>query len=813
MSIPPEDALRDDALPSPIFAGAGRRVEDDMPPGDEESRRAQLATAEPGTRPSAGSAPKPTAEAPGVTGGDVSPSPGSRSCAPAFLAASTWVIRLGERVSRWLRVNSFTSAWLPASLRRPGIGYLVAALAQLVAVTITTSLDRAFTDFNSPDLLAALVIVTIALTFGAGPSLLATVIALPLIDYFLMRPMDAFTLAGPGSVIGLLLLLAVGITISVVASRVETQRRRAGQLAVEREAVLQAVPDGMLVYDERHRLVQVNPAGSRMLGLEGHEDYLRHGAAERGAHVRFRSISGAPIPLDEWPINRVLHGETLRGPSSVDARLESLIGGAETLVNISGAPVRDREGRLIGATIVMHDVSEQRRLERRTHEALAALLQMAEVLVSTEEGEVLAESYAAAPVAKRLAELTASVLGCRRVAITVVDAETEVGRPVAVAGLAPEDEQRWWSEQAGGSSLRDSPDQALVARLRAGEVITLDLSQPPYNASPNPWRVRDALIAPMRMGERLVGLLTLDHGGVAHHYTMEEQMLAGAVAKLVGLVVERERLFQQREEARAHALALHNTNQRMNEFLGVASHELKTPMTSLKVNVQLGARWLARLSRRAAEVNERFAGEVEPVRELLERSDRTMARLTRLVDDLLDVSRIRAGQLELRREPSDLVTIVRDVVAEERAVVAEEGSPRAITLELGEVASIPLVADADRIGQVVTNYLTNALKYSPADAPVEVRLEALAGPMGGTARVSVRDFGPGLPAEEREQIWEPFHRAQGIDVQSGSGVGLGLGLYISRTIIERHGGVVGVASAAGEGATFWFELPLAPGGV
>jgi signal transduction histidine kinase len=285
------------------------------------------------------------------------------------------------------------------------------------------------------------------------------------------------------------------------------------------------------------------------------------------------------------------------------------------------------------------------------------------------------------------------------------------------------------------------------------------------------------------------------------------------VAKLVGLVVERERLFEQREEARARVLALQNTNQRLNEFLGVASHELKTPVTSLKVNVQLGARWLAKLSRRAAEVNERFADEVEPVRELLERSDRTMVRLTRLVDDLLDVSRIRAGRLELRCEPCDLVAIVRDVVAQERAVVAEEGSARTISLALPQAASIPLVADADRIEQVVTNYLTNALKYSPSDAPVEVRLEVLAGSAGEMARVSVCDCGPGLPIEEREQIWEPFHRAQGIDVLSGSGVGLGLGLYISRTIIERHGGAVGVESAPGAGSTFWFELPLAPEGV
>jgi signal transduction histidine kinase len=105
----------------------------------------------------------------------------------------------------------------------------------------------------------------------------------------------------------------------------------------------------------------------------------------------------------------------------------------------------------------------------------------------------------------------------------------------------------------------------------------------------------------------------------------------------------------------------------------------------------------------------------------------------------------------------------------------------------------------------VTNYLTNALKYSPEDRPVEVRVAV----RRGRARVSVRDHGPGLPAEEQAHIWERYHRAQDIRANTGSGAGLGLGLYISRTIVERHQGEYGVRSAPGQGSTFWFALPLA----
>lgn len=300
------------------------------------------------------------------------------------------------------------------------------------------------------------------------------------------------------------------------------------------------------------------------------------------------------------------------------------------------------------------------------------------------------------------------------------------------------------------------------------------------------------LMAPMIVGRQLVGLLSLDYGGNDYEYTQDDIALAGAVAKLTALVFERERLLRDRAEARASELALRKANQQMEEFLGMVSHELKTPLTSIKGNTQLAVRQL----RNSLQTFERILG-------LYEATEQQSRRLNRLVDDLLDVSRTQAGYLELLPGPCDLRTIVHEAIEEQR----KAWPARLIALDMDEEAPLPLEADADRITQVVSNYLTNALKYSDAGCPVHVRVSR----QENDARVAVKDEGPGLPQEEQTHIWERFHRAAGVEVHGishTSHAGLGLGLFISKTIIERHAGHVGVESTRGEGSTFWFTLPL-----
>jgi signal transduction histidine kinase len=170
-----------------------------------------------------------------------------------------------------------------------------------------------------------------------------------------------------------------------------------------------------------------------------------------------------------------------------------------------------------------------------------------------------------------------------------------------------------------------------------------------------------------------------------------------------------------------------------------------------------------------------------------------------LARNLLDASRIEANKFELSLVWCNLVEIVRETVTNQQELAAQ----RAFEQEMPVDDLVAVIADADRIKQALTNYLVNALKFSPADQPIKIYLEL----SDAQARVSVQDKGPGVPDSEQSRIWGRFEQGQKQTV--GSGGGLGLGLYITRAIIQQHRGQVGVKSHSGEGSTFWFTLPLA----
>ncbi|MGK3965851.1 ATP-binding protein [Sorangium sp. So ce118] len=225
-----------------------------------------------------------------------------------------------------------------------------------------------------------------------------------------------------------------------------------------------------------------------------------------------------------------------------------------------------------------------------------------------------------------------------------------------------------------------------------------------------------------------------------------------------------------------------------DEFLSIASHELKTPLTPLRLHMQLLRR---HLSDPALAVHPR----TQSFYKLLEISNQQLERLTKLVDDLLDVSRISAGQLAMQLEDVDLSSLARDTAEGFCQELSSVGSC------LSLCASEPVVGrwDRFRIEQVLVNLLANAVKYGKGE-PITVGVRR----RGALAELWVQDHGIGIPREVQDRIFERFERV----VSFRSFGGLGLGLYITRQIIEAHGGTIRVSSAPGQGATFTVELPI-----
>ncbi len=698
--------------------------------------------------------------------------------------------------------------------RRPVIGYLLSIPvvgAMSLGVLWVQQLFPHLSVFEGPLLLTVMVI---AMIWGIGPAIFSALLSTAVLAYMYI-PISYIPISMSLDVTTWNALLPItpfflaSVIIAIITGQRESARRRAHsaeqeeqERANELEATFEAMADGVIVYDNRGQILRTNAVARSLFALDTRPrpKFSLRLRRERKPTLGILDEHGQPLSREQSPLSRILNGEVLTSANAMDVILQ-IEDGNEVQLNVTGAPVYNFGGRPIGAICVYRDVTERRRLERRTQDALNALLAMAEALVQVpDDGSSVREQPAmeeqtpatVTEAARRLADLTCSILGCRRVAIVALEPETDILRLVVAIGLSAEQEQQWRADQQQYGGLSDSPYPELVSRLRAHDVL-LD--------QPNPYGVRTLLIAPMFVGDQLVGILSLDYGGVEHEYTERETALAGAIAKLAALVIERERLLYERANAQANELALREANRRMDEFLGMAGHELRTPLTTISGNIQLALRQVKKSIYEDGNYADDLASKLELIQTLLERAEHQVRLQNRLVGDLLDISRIQMNKIALNLEPCDLVAIVREAVQDQCLLVPK----RSIRLHVPSEATVPVVADADRIGQVVTNYLTNALKYSPVDRPIEVFL-AIEGQM---ARVSVQDEGPGLSPDEQQAIWERFYQVKRIKAQGGSGTGLGLGLHICQTIIEQHQGQVGVQRAPGDGSTFWFTLTLA----
>ena len=224
-----------------------------------------------------------------------------------------------------------------------------------------------------------------------------------------------------------------------------------------------------------------------------------------------------------------------------------------------------------------------------------------------------------------------------------------------------------------------------------------------------------------------------------------------------------------------------------NDLVATVAHEFRTPLTSLRLAVHMCA--------------EEAAGPLTAKQaDLMAAARQDCERLQGIVDDILDLSRIQSGRIELHARDADAALLVQQAIRDADGAARGAGVELSADLPPGPV---PIRADAERIGVVLANLLANAIRHTPAGGSVSVRLE----PAAGGVRVEVRDTGEGIPAEYLDRVFERFFQVPG--TRRG---GVGLGLYISREVVRAHGGDMGVASEVGKGSTFWFTLPASPAG-
>ncbi|MCA1646449.1 MAG: GAF domain-containing protein [Chloroflexi bacterium] len=331
----------------------------------------------------------------------------------------------------------------------------------------------------------------------------------------------------------------------------------------------------------------------------------------------------------------------------------------------------------------------------------------------------------------------------------------------------------------------ERPGQRLDAHADHPVAVVMRTGQPVLSSVlPDEFRQKSAdafvsgLIVPLVTREAATGALTWLLSAARPAYGMADLALAQDLARRCALAVDNARLYR---EARV-AVSIRD------EFLSVAAHELKTPMTSLRGYAQLLGR----------EFDKGYVANADRARRAALTIQVQSDKLARLVGQLLDVSRIQSGKLALEREQADLSALVRDLVEAARAQLSNH------TLVAHLPTSAVLAIDPLRVEQVVTNLIDNAIKYSPEGGRIDVVLNAAAG--ADRVQFSVRDQGVGVPLEDRAHIFDRFYQAHAGGALT-SMAGMGLGLYISRQIVELHGGTIEAVFPEEGGAQFVVSLP------
>jgi PAS domain S-box-containing protein len=516
--------------------------------------------------------------------------------------------------------------------------------------------------------------------------------------------------------------------------------RTVGDQAALNRAVLDTAADAFLSIGAGGAIAAWNPAAERLFGWTSAEAI--------GADVQELLVPERSRPA----LASLLAGEELQNEFDVRHR-----DGHELPVEVVMSPL-ERHGELTHNAFA-RDISERRR---------ADLYMGAQYAVT----RVLSESSTLAEARDGVIEALGRALGWHVGIAWLVDEDEDVLRPTSL----------WASDEVDAAEFLELTTTATIRRgeplpgrvWETGDPVWIeDLSrEPPFPRAGAAKRagLHASLSFPVISGSRFIGMAEFFSSEVARP-DPELLTLLGTVGTQIGQFSERKR-------------AEHEADRLKDEFFALVSHELRTPLTSIIGYLEMVLEDPAALS--------------EEARRFLHVVERNSRRLHRLVGDLLFVAQVEAGRLSLDRSPVPLAQTVTDSVEAARPRAEEDD----VALRLRADAVGDCEGDGDRIGQMLDNLISNALKFTPAGGAVDVYLTE----RGGRALLEVRDSGVGIPADEQSRLFQRFFRSSTATERAIPGVGLGL--TISRAIVEAHGGTIDFESEEGRGTTFRVELPL-----
>jgi PAS domain S-box-containing protein len=570
-------------------------------------------------------------------------------------------------------------------------------------------------------------------------------------------------------------LAAAIVTVDDVTERYRLESERSTALAAEREARLEAEALAQDLTESEERFRSLVETSSQAVWTTDWDGHVLSPTPGWGALTGQRPEESMGLGwLDAIHPNDVVTMQhmwrealRLRKPLSVFCRVRRPDGEwAECVAR--GVPLFDEDGQVREWVGTMRDVS----LERREEAALRLL---------SSTGAELSSTLDVAEALKALTRLAVPALAD----FCIVDALREDGQRerVAVGHARPEDaelaEQVRGAGPAPGGPLTEAlrrREPVLIPVVNSAELLDATARDAAHRAVLARIKSRSLLAVPLLARGRPLGVVGFLFSHSDRRYGPLDVALAEEVCRRAALAMDNALLYQRAEEA----------NRAKDEFLATVSHELRTPLSAI-----LG--W-TRLLRGGALSKEKQARALET----LDRNARVQARL---VEDLLDVSRIVAGETRLEVAPLEMARVV-DAALESLRPAAEAKS---IQLRLSVDRALVVAGDADRLQQVIWNLLSNAIKFTPPEGTVEVTLQRA----GTHAELRVSDTGQGISEDFLPHLFERFRQADSTPTRSAGG--LGLGLSIVRHLVELHGGAV-LASSAGrdKGATFTVRLPARP---